>query len=156
MPPRRLLHKLDYYGIRGETLTWIESFLSHRKQRVLPEGVVSSQADVSGVPQGTVLGPLLFLAFINGLPDCTASDTRLFADDAQLFRQIKEDAALLQQYLDSLVEWERWQMRLNPQKCQVTHICTNKRQQRKPVYTLHGHVLEASDSSKYNVLGSQH
>ena len=149
VPHSRLLHKLDYYGVRGETLIWIESFLSHRKQRVLLEGVVSSQADVvPGVPQGTVPGPLLFLAFINDLPDCTA---RLFADDALLFRQIQneDDAALLQHNLDYLAEWEeRWQMRFNPQTCPVIHIC-NKRQQRKPVYTLHGHVLEAVDSARY-------
>lgn len=153
MPHQRLLHKLDYYGVRGETLTWIQSFLGQRKQRVLLDGTVSSQVDVlSGVPQGTVLGPLLFLAFINDLPECTTSETRLFADDALLFRPIRsaKDESLLQQDLNSLAEWEdKWQMRFNPQKCQVVHVCTNKRYQRRPTYTLHGHVLEAVDSAKY-------
>ena len=105
--PHRILHKLDYYGLRSEPLTWIQSFLSHRKQRVLLEGAVALQADVvSEVPQGTLLGPRLFVAFNSDLPDCTASDTRLHTDNALLFGQIKneEDAALLQQDRISLAE----------------------------------------------------
>ena len=63
VPHQRLLYKLSFYGIRGDTLKWIEAFLGHRKQQVLLDGCRSHQADViSGVPQGTVLGPLLFLA----------------------------------------------------------------------------------------------
>jgi len=84
---------------------WIKSFLSNRKQQVVLEGTKSDQDNViSGVPQGTVLGPLLFLAYINDMPDCTSSDIRLFADDSLMYRAIKsiDDKSRLQQDLDAL------------------------------------------------------
>ena len=123
----RLLHKLDFYSIRGNLKAWIGSFLSGRKQKVVLDGCKSTEAEVlSGIPQGTVLGPLLFLAFINNLPDWAKhSDTRLFADDALLFRQIKgqKDAELLQQDLTALEEWEKtWQMSFHASKCTVIRI----------------------------------
>ena len=124
------------------------------KQSVLLDGTRSSEADVlSGVPQGTVLGPLLFLAFINELPESTRnSDARLFADDCLLYRHIasNNDSALLQQDLTALERWEEtWQMTFHPAKCTVIRISTNRRQIINTSYQLHGHTLEVVDSSKY-------
>ena len=82
VPHRRLLHKLDYYGIRGSTHKWINSSLSGRTQKVVLDGQASDPVPVlSGVPQGSVLGPILFLIFINDLPDNIRSSVHLFADD---------------------------------------------------------------------------
>ena len=152
VPHQRLLHKLDFYGVRGTTWLWIKDFLTKRTQHVNLDGTSSSLADViSGVPQGTVLGPLLFLTYINDLPEHTESDVRLFADDALLYRKIssKADAEQLQRDLSALQHWEHlWQMEFHPQKCTVIHI-SNKRQPRKTGYTLHGHTLEEVDSAKY-------
>ena len=122
VPHSRLLYKFDYYCVRGQTNTWINGFLSDRKQQVLLEGAHSNRADVlSGVPQGTILGPLLVLAYINDLPDSLrSSDVRLFADDSLLYRTVNgaKDNSLLQEDLTALEEWERiWQMSFNPSKC---------------------------------------
>ena len=90
VPHRRLLYKLDYYGIRGSTHKWITSWLSGRFQKVVLDGLASDPVPVlSGVPQGSVLGPVLFLIFINDLPENIRSSIRLFADDCVLYRNIE-------------------------------------------------------------------
>ena len=98
------------YGINGPILQWIEAFLTDRVQAVVVEGYRSEEGKVgllSGVPQGTVLGPLLFLLHINDLPSVVDSWVRLFVDDCLLYRPIRSDAdrVALQRDLDSLKQW---------------------------------------------------
>ena len=103
VPHRRLLSKVEAYGIRGNILHWLESFLQGRNQRVVINGVQSEQAQVvSGIPQGSVLGHVLFMIYINDLPACVESDISLFADDAKVFtRSDAENAtSVLQEDLD--------------------------------------------------------
>ena len=127
---KKLLAKLEYYGVEGSCLGWVGDFLTDRTQTVVLNGQESDSVGViSGVPQGTVLGPLLFLVYINDLPECVTSTPRLFADDSALYRVIDstEDAKALQDDLDRLQAWEaKWSMEFNPDKCEVIRI-TNKR-----------------------------
>jgi len=153
VPHRRLLYKLDQYGVRGQTLTWISAFFSGRSQRVVCEGYTPpSAAVISGVPQGTVLSPLLFLAYINDLPKCVSSTPRLFADDCLLYRRINsiEDSELLQQDLDRLQEWEKkWMMSFNPSKCEVLRVTLKRKNLIEEAYTIHGQPLKIVSSAKY-------
>lgn len=152
VPHRRLLYKLSYYGIRGTSLAWITDFLSNRTQRVVLDGSSSDTSLVSsGVPQGTVLGPLLFLCFINDLPETVSSSARLFADDCLLYRKIRSihDSQMLQQDLDSLQRWENtWLMSFNPDKCETLRVSLRKRTIAF-TYTIHNKPLELVDTAKY-------
>ena len=163
---KRLILKLHHYGIRGQVLQWIEAFLSDRTQRVVIDGQMSTPAKVtSGVPQGTVLGPLLFLVFINDLPAAVSSTTRMFADDCLMYRSISsiDDTKQLQEDLDNLQQWESdWLMSFNPDKCEVMSI-TNKKMPIHASYSIHGHQLKSTNCAKYlgvnissNLSWSQH
>ena len=123
VPHRRLLGKLESYGIKGDLFNWIKSFLQNRTQQVVVNGSTSGIAPViSGIPQGTVLGPVLFVIYINDLLDEISSDGLMFADDTKVFRQIdsREDALKLQDDLWKLQEWtDKWLLRFNAEKCHV-------------------------------------
>ena len=89
VPHQRLLKKLWGYGIRGNVHAWVKEFLTYRSQLVKINGASSEPVNVtSGVPQGSVLGPILFLIYINDLPDTIAAIIKLFADDAKVYRSI--------------------------------------------------------------------
>ena len=123
VPHQRLLTKIKSYGINGRLLSWIESFLSSREQRVVINGCKSEWTNVkSGVPQGSILGPLLFILYINDLPECVSSVCKLFADDTKLYRTIvsTNDSVLLQKDIESMNRWSNeWQLSFNIGKCKV-------------------------------------
>ena len=106
--PEILLFKLDKYGIRNSTLYWFRSYLSNRSQCTLVNGKLSNFTNMAiGIPQGSVLGPILFLLFMNDLPSYVESVT-LFADDTMLdvsARTIDEVVPKLQTEINKLVEW---------------------------------------------------
>ena len=132
IPHQRLIRKLDFYGIRGTILTWITKWLSARTQQVVVDGEASEPVHVrSGAPQGMVLGPLMFLIYINNIADNmdSATSIRLFADDCLLYRIIRssDDTDSLQNDLNSLTDWSsKWQMSFNTSKCKLLHITTKR------------------------------
>ena len=131
VPHKRLIHKLRSYGLDEELIAWIEAFLVGRQQRVKINGTFSNWIDVlSGIPQGTILGPLLFVIYINDLPDVCdhLAEIYLFADDAKLFRHIQteEDHIMLQSGLDELQKWsDTWLLQLNVDKCKTVFYGRN-------------------------------
>ena len=126
VPHQRLLVKLAGYGIGGKVLKWIAAFLEGRRQRVLVNGSNSSWSPVtSGIPQGSVLGPMLFVCYINDMPDVVDSPIHMFADDTKIFRQMtaQSDQVTLQIDLRQLEAWtKKWQLRFNEEKCKVMHL----------------------------------
>ena len=152
VPHQRLVMKLHYYGIRGKTLCWVQSFLANRTQRVAVEGELSDIGEVtSGVPQGSVLGPTLFSIYINDIGENIKSCVRLFADDTILYKNIRNqtDSETLQKDLDTLESWEtKWQMSFNVSKCHLLTI-TRKNNPIQCRYSLHGQNLESVKNAKY-------
>ena len=149
VPHRKLLEKMKKYGINGNILQWISSFLTTRKMKVVIDGFCSEEEKVtSGVPQGTVLGPILFLIHINDLPLVVDSQVRLFADDCLLYRQINDisDQIKLQKDLKSLENWaEDWGMSFNAKKCYIMSI----KNKAPYFYKLKDHILETVTSIPY-------
>ena len=147
-----LIHKLHHYGIRGEVNNWIKNWLSDKKQAVVVEGEKSEPVSVdSGVPQGPVLGPGLFLYYINDLPSRLRSKVRLFADDtiAYLVIILPKDTVTLQEDLNELSTWEdRWHMQFHANKCVVLTV-PGKKVPIQADYKLHGQTLAQVKSAKY-------
>ena len=153
VPHQRLMRKLWKYGVRGATHSWIEACLTNRLQRVVVDGEFSSWVHVdSGVPQGTVVGPHLFLSFINDLPKAARdSKVRLSANDCVLYRKVSSEAEcnLLQDDLNNLEDWENtWKMSFNASKC-ITISITRKKNKINHDYSLHNQILEHLPSTTY-------
>ena len=159
VPHQRLLLKLESIGVRGKLLKWIESFLTNRRQRVLLDGHTSEWTPVtSGVPQGSILGPLLFIIYVNNTPQALSSPTHLFADDCAIYRMVSSqcDCQSLQEDLSRLSEWcQKWQLPLNTKKCKATCI-TLKRKPPTFTYYINNNALEWVDTFKYlGILGTE-
>jgi Reverse transcriptase (RNA-dependent DNA polymerase) len=128
VPRQRLVEKMRAIGLDGQVLAWIVEWLTGRRQRVVLNGESSTWEQVkSGVPQGSVLGPILFLIFIRDIDAATRPGTlvKKFADDTKLAKRVDaaNGAQELQQSLDGLVAWaDKWQMEFNVKKCKVMHF----------------------------------
>ena len=153
----RLLKKLESYGIGGDLLKWISSFLTGLKQRVWVGSATSEWTAVtSGIPQGSVLGPILFVIYINDLPEALKNDSKavMYADDTKVFRRTDTDTPnrqqKLQEDLDALYHWsETWQLRFHPDKCKILYL-GNRPPEDMP--KLHLYVREDNDSLKESSL----
>jgi len=152
VPHQRLLTKLKHYGINNSILEWIEHWLTRRTQCVVLDGETSNPVQVlSGVPQGTVLGPLMFLLYINDITKDINSPLRMFADDCLLYRIINstEDTTRLQEDLNKLSEWANtWQLNFNVTKCAVVR-CTRITSPIIHSYMLNDHILEVANQHSY-------
>lgn len=146
VPHSRLLVKLQSFGITGNTLAIIKDFLSNRWMTIkVGDSYSERKRVVSGVPQGSVIGPLLFVLFINDLPDSVKSFARLYADDLKLVGDANS-SEILENDLKSLSIWESdWGMNFNPEKCSVIHI--GKDNPRKDYY-FNGNVLNTVENEK--------
>lgn len=147
-----LLQKLKIFNLDSTVIRWIESYLSQRRQCVVLNGKQSDYVDVtSGVPQGSVLGPLLFLIYINDISSQITSRIRLFADDCVLYRSItsEHDAEQLQSDLVRVENWCcKWKMNLNPKKC--VHLSfTRSKKKIDTQYSINNDFIKTECTYKY-------
>ena len=121
VPHKRLISKLKSFNIRNDFINWIEAFITNRRQKVAVNGrELNWHKLTSGIPQG-----LLFVLYVNDLPDLTKSNTFLFADDIKIFRAItnKNDQDILQQDLSILEQWSnKWLLKFHPDKSKHMEI----------------------------------
>ena len=145
VPHRRLIHKLRAYGLGECLLEWVKDFLSDREQRVVLGETVSEWASVtSGVPQGSVIGPILFLVYINDLPKVLLNICKLFADDSKLIANIGKIDSLdelaivsVQNDINAISRWTKdWLMCLNASKCKVVHLGKENHKTLEPRYQI--------------------
>ena len=137
VPHARLLIKLKALGVNNQVSSWIEAWLRDRRQRVI-SGEESAWSAVSrGVPQGSIIGPLLFIVYINDLDEKMTSTVLTFADDTKISSNSQHE---LQRDLDTAVEWaQTWQLQFNTNKCKVMHV---GRRNERAIYNMGNHRLE--------------
>lgn len=149
VPHERLVRKVQAHGIGGDILRWIKAWLNERKQRVIINGTKSNwELVTSGVPQGSVLGPLLFIMYINDLDSGITSSISKFADDTKIGRVInsQDDCISLQKDLDMLHKWSKdWQMEFNVEKCRVLNVGKTITDAN---YTLNNNVINKSECER--------
>ena len=152
VPHKRLMAKLKGYGVTDPMLGWIQSFLSERTQSVVVGSSRSTPRPVtSGIPQGSVLGPVLFVIYINDLPLAVKSRLFLFADDAKIYRPIvtTDDRAVLQQDLRSMGGWSLiWLLIYHPEKCKSMTVSNDGGTREEAIYQLGDTVLQQTTSEK--------
>ncbi|MFZ2538708.1 MAG: reverse transcriptase family protein [Oscillospiraceae bacterium] len=159
VPHKRLISKLHSYGLNSALVNWIKSFLCNRKQRIRVNGSYSGWGRVtSGIPQGSVLGPILFLLYINDLPDFCEKDSGiyLFADDAKLYKHVTvlDDNNKLQTSLNALQEWsDKWLLKLNINKCKIISFGRNVDDSYKYFITKDQNNIQLVRESNMNDLG---
>ena len=152
VPHRRLIQKLKSYNFSGELVSWISKWLADRKQRVLVNGAYSEWRDVdSSVVQGSVLGPILFVIYINDIDSCISNNEGIiskFADDTKLAKVINnsETAAEMQQIINKIEKWSKeWGMQFNTKKCSILHL---GRQNARHCYTMNGEELQSVSNQR--------
>ena len=151
VPHKRLISKLEAYGITGNISKWIQNFLTGRKQQVSVRKELSDWADVlSGVPQGSVLGPILFVLYVNDLPDIVSSKVKLFADDTKLYNRVQkgspEGSDAIQNDLKNLEVWsDTWLLRFNAGKCKSMHLGSDNPE---TTYVLGGEEIATAKEEK--------
>ena len=149
VPHARLIEKVRRHGIQGDIALWIQNWLAHRRQRVVVDGSYSAWRSVtSGVPQGSVLGPLLFVIFINDLDEEVEGWVSKFADDTKVGGVVDsvEGCQRLQWDIDRMQNWaEKWQMEFNPDKCGVVHF---GRSNMMAEYSINGKTLGSVEDQR--------
>ena len=149
-----LLYKLENIGIRGPLLQWFKNYLSNRQQRVIINGNESSWGDIlAGVPQGSVLGPLLFLVYINDICTDINSEIRLFADDTTIFIFVdnpEESAVIINNDLAKMSEWaKKWLVNFSPSKTKALLISSKNDAAVHPPLVFDGTILEEISNHKH-------
>ena len=123
VPHKRMLRKLRSYGLSEQIIKWVADFWGDRSQKVSVNNSESRDRPVtSSIPQGSVLGPILFVIYINDMPECVNASTYLFADDTKIYKDIscEDDVSGLQADLDQLQKWsDTWLLKLHPNKCKI-------------------------------------
>ena len=154
---RGLIHKLNAIGIRGPLLNWFEDYLNGRKQAVVIKGKISSYKAVqSGVPQGSVLGPLLFLIFINDIVKDIESLVKLFADDTSMYLQLNDGVIrtyILNSDIAKILDWSRrWKVDFNPAKTELLTIANLKDYYTYPLLFDDSILLETNEHKHLGVI----